>query len=81
MVSEIANLEQLRKSWSATTMEKRKRQKYVYDDSQKKEPVFVTVPEEIHKLIVSEAEEKNESLSKVVANIVEEFYSSWIVLL
>lgn len=57
-------------------MEKRKRQKYVYDNTQKKEPIFVTVPEDIHKLIVTEAEEKKESLSKVVANIVEEFYSS-----
>lgn len=56
-------------------MEKRKRQKYAFNSNEKKITVPINVPEEIHALIVREAEEKSESTSKIVAEILEEFYN------
>ncbi|MBO5045387.1 MAG: hypothetical protein J6C93_00780 [Clostridia bacterium] len=57
-------------------MQKRKRQKYVYDSNAKKETIAVTIPEEIYQIIQSEAEDKSETASKIVAEILEKYYSS-----
>lgn len=57
-------------------MQKRKRQKYVYESNAKKETIAVTIPEEIYEIIQSEAEDKSETISKIVAEIVGRYYSS-----